>query len=243
MIVEDDVIQQERLKILLDNYPQLCISYTVQSVKEAVILIQKNQPELIFLDMELEGGSGLDILEKIISKEYKPCIICISANTSFAIKFIKFSLFDYLLKPIVEEDLNATIVRFLKENKERQLSKKLDMLLSLYNSQKKLKIRSAQGFILIAPEEIFFCKADWNYTQIFFSLENKQVVSMNLGKLTEYIDPTSFFRINRSTLINLNYLTHVNRVERQCYLVKQDEEISFSIPKVHIKELEQIFPF
>ena len=125
LIIEDDLIEQKGLKILLEHHPQFCILGTARSVKEAVTLIQKSRPELIFLDLQLQDGCGLDILQRVISNEYKPCIICTTAYDNFAINSIKFSVFDYLIKPILQDDLTTPLERFLKERKERQLSLKL----------------------------------------------------------------------------------------------------------------------
>jgi two-component system LytT family response regulator len=91
---------------------------------------------------------------------------------------------------------------------------------------------------MLAPEEILFIQADWNYSELFISETLSELVTINLGKLEEMLPKGVFFRINRSIIINMNYLIRVNRKKRSLILMKDGKEFSFKVPLLNIRKIE-----
>jgi len=103
----------------------------------------------------------------------------------------------------------------------------------------KIKLKSKKGFILIDPDEIYYCQSDWNYTDLFYGNNQKATLCMTLRKVQELLPEHSFFRINRSTIINLKYLTEVSRQDKVCIMTISGKLVSFPINREHIAELEE----
>lgn len=208
IIVDDEPKSLENLKILAEDFVKnISVVAMCRTVREALAAIKTYKPDIVFLDIQMQNETGFDLLAEIDQIDFE--IIFVTAYSEFAIKAIKFSAIDYLLKPIDIDELRSA-VRKVEEKRTGKISGRLkilhDNLQGKGNDASKIALPSADGLIFIMVNEIFYCEASSNYT-IFYTSENKQyVVSKTLGEYEDLLLGHNFFRIHHSYLVNLNVI-------------------------------------
>lgn len=207
LIVEDEKNNSDRLiRLLKKSCPDVEVAGVADSVHAALVAIEKHIPNLIFLDIELPDGNGFDVLEKSADNEFD--VIFVTAHDKYAIKAIKFSAADYLLKPIDEEELKKAIEK-IKQNKSSVAGKEnLTFLRQQINNNdfSKIALPTINGYQFVALDEVVRCQADRNYTQIYLSNGKNVLVSRTLGEFEELLEEHNFYRIHHAYLINLKHL-------------------------------------
>lgn len=208
LIVDDEKRGRELLKMILTtNCPDIKLIGEASNIKEAHQLILQHEPDLVLLDIEMPGGTGFDLLSKFDEVNFD--VIFITAFDKYAIKAIKFSAMDYILKPVDEEELIKAIKR-AEENYNRKNNKeRVGNLIS--NTQKsvphqKIGLTSGEGLEFIEIINILRCEADGKYTSVFLTDGKKLLVSKNLKEFEELLTEYNFFRIHHSHLVNLDFI-------------------------------------
>jgi len=173
--------------------------------------MQKYNPDLVLLDIKMNDGTGFDLLKKLDPVDFK--VIFITAYNQYAIKAIKFSALDYLLKPIDPDELveavNKTEKLVLKEL-HTQLNLLEDNLLNKDNSRKKIILKTLNKIHLVKIEDITYCESEGGYTTFYLTGGKKILVSNTLKFYDEMLNEYGFFRAHKSYLINL---IHIDRFE------------------------------
>ncbi|PQJ78547.1 LytR/AlgR family response regulator transcription factor [Polaribacter porphyrae] len=207
LIIEDEPQAISALKQELAlNCPTVIVLDTAQSVKEGIAKISALKPNLIFLDIQLSDGLGLDILQHFISINFK--IIITTAYSEYVLQAIKFSALDYLLKPINSKELQVAVAKIEKENK-LNLNKKIEAYIQNQQNtiaNKKIVLQTSEGIFIHQIATILKCTSEGNYTQIYFTNDKRLLISKTLKELEELLIPFNFERIHHSHLINLNHL-------------------------------------
>jgi two-component system LytT family response regulator len=180
------------------------------SVDQAVEVIRLHNPDLVFLDVEMPRGSGFELLKRIERPSFKT--IFVTAHNHYAIKAIRFSAADYLLKPVDVDELLAAVVHVKSmagdwSARYANINDSLDQ-----NRRGKLAVPVRDGFAFISPEEIIHLQADGSYTHIFTANE-KYTASRNIKEYEELLQDLNFFRAHHSHLINLSHVKHFSRNE------------------------------
>jgi two-component system, LytTR family, response regulator len=239
IIVDDETNAIENLENLLSSYPDISIERKINDPADAIPMILELKPGLLFLDIQMPGKSGFEIIRDLSEMENQPAIIFVTAFDRYAIEAIRYAAFDYLVKPVNPEELKQAISRLetsiFRENLENRIKKLLDKT----TQRQKIKLSTAGGFTIINPDDIIYILADWNYAEIFFDQEKSEMVTTNLGTLEQTLPASIFFRINRSVIINTSYLKKVSRKKRAAFLFKDGKEYSFKIPLLNIRKLER----
>jgi len=224
---------------LLKEHPGIKVVSRETNATKALDVIENYKPDLVFLDIHMPGKSGFEIVSEMCRGGTKPEIIFVTAFDKYAIEAIRHAAFDYILKPVKQEELKAAIDRLFQKRLQQDREQEIKRLLERTVNKGKLKISTTGGFTLIDPAEILYIQADWNYAEIFFDGEQNELVTINIGTLEEMLPALDFYRINRSTLINVTYLVKVSRKKRIAYLMKNGKEYSFKIPILNIRKLER----
>jgi len=240
LIVDDEERAQVLLERLLNRIPDIEVCGKASSVDEALEIIANNEPNLIFLDVQMPEKNGFQLVDYFKKFSMNIKVIFVTAHAEFAIDALKVSAFDYLLKPVMMDQLRETMLRYKAEKRLISQQKKVDKLLEIIDKPGKIKFNTRTGYILVTPGEIMYCEADVNYTNIYFGRENKEIVTINLGRIEGLLTPYSFYRISRSILINTSFLKKADRQKKKCLLVKADEKVLLDIPPNHIRELEKL---
>jgi two-component system, LytTR family, response regulator len=206
IIVDDEKNSCETLRVLLQDFCQnVEVKDTCQTIDAAVVAITKYKPDVVFLDINMKGENGFDLLSKLTKIDFE--IVFATAYSEYAIKAFKFSAIDYLLKPIDIEDLRRAVEK-IEKRKGVVTSLKYDQLLSNLNpgNEKnfKLALASSAGLTFIKIADIVYCEADSNYTTFFMADGKKILVSQTLKEYDELLSPHRFFRIHHSYLINID---------------------------------------
>lgn len=207
IIIEDE---EQAVSALLGDLKKHCPEVEIvgkaDSVEEGVELIQKVNPDLVFLDIQLSDGLGFDVLEVYNQSNFK--IIFTTAYSQYAIKAIKFSALDYLLKPINTEELKIAVKKALESNKETNQSKIESFIKNqnLLNPNKRIALQTSQGVFLHELQTIIRCNSEGNYTSIHFTNGKKLLIGKPLKEYEDILSGFGFERIHHSHIINLNHL-------------------------------------
>ncbi|MBY5949781.1 LytTR family DNA-binding domain-containing protein [Algoriphagus sp. NF] len=206
LIVEDEFHSRETLKGFLREYcPEVQLVEEATNVDDAVNKIAVHRPELIFLDIELQTGTGFDVLQRLNHLNFQ--LIFTTAFEHYAIKAIKFSSLDYLLKPIDLEELQAAVQKAIErkesENRQELIENLLGNLTNPQSEHQKICLSTAEGVEFIPIKDILFCEAAGSYTKFFLSGGKELLVSKNLKEYEIILQNQHFMRTHNSFLINL----------------------------------------
>ena len=224
ILVDDEVHCLDTLNILITDYcPEVKVMEQCSSGKQGLIAVANHQPELVFLDIEMPAMNGFEFLEQF--KEIPFSVIFTTSYDQYAIKAIRFSALDYLLKPIDPKELIAAVQKIQLQKAPPtldQLRILFDQVHKRGNSFNRVAVPTSEGFELVPAADIVYCEANDNYT-IFYLKNNKKItVCRTLKEVEEQLsDFPSFIRVHHSYLANLNEVTKYIRGEGG-YLVMSD---------------------
>jgi two-component system LytT family response regulator len=228
LIVDDESKNRESLRKLLHEYcPSVNVIGEAGSVDAALLFLKKATPQLVFLDVEMPNGTGFDLLRQIEHIDFK--IIFVTAHAHYAIKAIRFSAVDYLLKPVDTDDLMEAVKKASEENSTNRQAQYKGLLDNLNQTQnQKLAIPIKDGFAFLAPEEIIRLQADGTYTHIFTKGE-KYTGTKNIKEYELLLAENNFFRSHHSHLINLKHVKKFSRVDG--YFVQMSDSSTAEISR------------
>lgn len=224
ILIDDEVHCLDTLSILIHDYcPEVQIMEKCLSAKQGLEAVSKHQPSIIFLDIEMPTMNGFEFLEQF--KEISFTIIFTTSYDQYAIKAIRFSALDYLLKPIDPKELIAA-VRKVQTQKQLPVPEQFQMLMNQVKHKdtvfNKIAIPTSEGFELIPAEQVLRCEADDNYTHLYLKNKTKIVACRTLKDMEEQLENfPSFIRVHHSYLVNLNEVNKYVRGEGG-YLVMSD---------------------
>ncbi len=215
IIVDDESAAQEALAYMLKHQLNLKILGTASNLKQGWELVQKEKPNLIFLDVNFPGGNGFDLLNKISPSE--TAVIFVSAYEKYVIRALRASAIDFLTKPVDALELGAAIEKArnwlmeknaLEDFRQFAINKNtaLKENLAAGKELKKLNLPTQNGFDLIELGQVMYLEADGNYTNFVLSNGKKSKTSTNLGEYEDMLSDNHFMRIHRSVLVNLDHL-------------------------------------
>ena len=231
IIVDDELGARESLsKMVEKNCKNVTIVAKADSMLSAFEAITNKEPDLVFLDIEMPNGNAFDLLEKFKSINFN--IIFTTAYDHYAIKAIKFSAVDYILKPIDPEELVQAVKRFEERTGEKNsLDKQFKTLLSNVRPENKLKkvgIPDGDGLIFINLSDIIRCDSDGNYTFFILTSGKKIIASRTLGEYEQMFADDNFFRIHRSHLVNLEHVKKYIKGEGGYVVMTDNSQVEVS---------------
>ena len=209
IIVDDEKNSCEALQLLLlDCCPAVEVIAIARSGTEALQMIQKLSPELVFLDIEMPNMNGFQLLEQLPKIDFE--LIFTTSYDQYAIKAIKFSALDYLLKPVDREELEKSVQKVQKKMSST-LSQQLEILLQKVNHPsapvQRIALPTMQGLELVPINSIISCSSNSNYTEFFLTDKRKILVSRTLKETEEMLEGYAFMRVHHSHIVNLNEIT------------------------------------
>lgn len=230
LIVDDEIQSRSLIKKLLSiHFPQLAID-EAEDLKAAIQKIHHFNPKLVFLDIQMRGETGFDLLDQIGVANFG--IIFTTAHSEFALKAFRYSALDYLMKPIdVEEFKSAVEKAIVRINSQYSISEQVELLKEVKLKKKKpdkLTIPTADGFLFTNIKDILYCHAVGNYTEFHLVDRQKIVSSHTLGYYSEFLSDHDFFRVHRSYLINLSHVKMYKRGDGGSVIMNDSEEIEIS---------------
>ncbi len=214
-IIDDEANSREVLELMIrEDHPDIGIAGTASNIRDAELLIRKTQPEILFLDIEMPGGSGFELVKQL--KDPLPEIIFCTAYGHYAVKAIECSALGYLMKPVSAQKLQEVL------DKARQKSNPLQRSLQMHVLQEQLDtkteptrflLNTVDEIRIIRFDEVICCIAESNYTRIHLADGSKLVASKTLKEFETILHKPNFFRIHHSYLINLNFVQRINKMD------------------------------
>jgi two-component system LytT family response regulator len=200
IIVEDELAGQELLKMnISESFPECKIVSIVNNVKEAIEQIEEQKPALVFLDIQIKGGTGFDVLKHFKERTFE--VIFVTAHDKFVIQALRAEALDFILKPFSKKDFKEAVIRAKKIISTRKKE---------YETFKNaLSIYTPTGKEFINFGDIIFLEADGTYTEVHL-MDTTILSTKNLGEY-ELILPHYFFRCHHSFIINLNQIKKFER--------------------------------
>jgi len=213
VLIDDDKHLREGLKGLLERYTHdIHIIGEAENVKTGVQLLEKLQPQVVFLDIHLSDGTGFDILEQVAKTKGKTNVhvVFITAHEQYAVKAFKFSALDFILKPIDPDELQNAITKIKEATKKTNSFVHIDLLLENIRKKvdnfKRIALSTSDGIHLFEVSDIIRCESNGNYTEFFIKNHKPVLISRTLKEYEEMLTEHGFERIHQSHLINLTYL-------------------------------------
>lgn len=207
IIIDDEKRSIETLSTLVSNFIEgVEVLDSAQTVEEGIRLILKHQPQLLFLDIELNTGMGFDVLKAFAQPEFE--VIFVTAFSEYALDAFEFSAVGYLLKPVRIDRLNAAIekARYALEWKgsSQRIQSLMNRLTGPSTIEPQITVPTLDGFQVLKLAEIFRLESDSNYTRIYSEGEKPIVVSRTLKEFEQLLAEKGFFRIHRRHIVNFN---------------------------------------
>ncbi len=222
-IIIDD-IEQARITLKKDLQvysPEINVIGEANGVVEGAKLLKSMHPDILFLDIQMQDGSGFDLLDILKDIPFK--IIFITASDAHAIKAFRYAAIDYLLKPVDPDELVAAIKKF-KEQKLNENEKYKLLNESLKNSQKaheRLALHTQDKIHIVNINDILRCESNVNYTEFYFSNGKKLLVTKTLKDFEDLLDEQGFYRVHQSHLVNTKYIKEFVKTDGG-YLIMND---------------------
>lgn len=227
LIVDDEPDARILLKKMLNSCcPDFNIIAEAASVKDAALQLHRHRPQVLFLDIQMDDGTGFDLLAQIPKPDFQ--VVFVTAYDDFALDAFKFNALDYLLKPINSDDLERVIKRLrrLPPPDQQQLQLLLDMLSE--RSQRSIVLRTAEGIYYLPLNEVIRLKSEGNYTTFYSTSEKPITVSHNLGYYQNLLELKQFFRPHQSHIINLDFVRGYFREDGGYILMTDESHIPLS---------------
>ncbi|MCY7409368.1 MAG: response regulator [Chitinophagales bacterium] len=224
LIVDDEDFSRDCLKTLIEKHiPEITSVHLAADAITARMLIEQHHPQLVFLDVEMPRYSGFDLLNMIAEKNFD--VIFTTSFAQYAIKAIRFSALDYLLKPVKKDELIEAVQRHLEkrdqENHRPALYKNfLNTLQKKDIKDFRLAIPTTEGVFFFHPDEIIRCDAVRSYTKFFLSTGKTFLASKPLREYDELLQENGFLRVHKSHLVNTQ---HILRYLASGFLLMKDE--------------------
>ena len=214
ILVDDEENNLSSLTEKLNRYcPQVNIVGKANNGREGKEMIEHHKPDLVFLDIEMPIMNGFILLQQLNFRDFE--LIFVTAYDHYAIKAIKFSALDYLVKPVEKDELKAAVLK-AEENRHQHSSRlQLELLLEQLHKKypKRIGIPTTEGLQFINIQDIVFLEGSNNYTNIYTYSNQKTVVSRTLKDFEEMLPEESFLRIHHSHIINKNFVEKYIRGE------------------------------
>lgn len=202
IIVDDEKIAREEIYILTKNYQEIEIVGEANSVATATQMIQKHKPDLVFLDIQLRGESGFDVLKSVKGNFH---VVFVTAYDDYAIRAFEVNALDYLLKPVNPKRLDITIQRIISSTND-VTDRKINL-----NYEDRVLVNEADTYQFIELKLIKAICAEGNYSRMILDTNKETLILKSLKMWEEQLPEKYFIRIHRSTLVNINYIEKVEK--------------------------------
>jgi two-component system, LytTR family, response regulator len=217
VIVDDEPRNVRILSGMISEFcPEISVAGTASNSRKGKEVIQSENPDLVFLDIEMPYGNAFDMLDKLQPVNFE--IIFVTAFENYSLKAFKYSAIDYLLKPVNIEELQQAVTRVVKrkQSRENHHLQQMEQLLNQLNKKQqvvaeKIALPSSSGLIFVPFRSITRCEAKGGYTHFYRNEEEKIVAARNMKEYEELLPEDVFFRIHNSHIINLNFVVKYHR--------------------------------
>lgn len=244
IIIDDETYCCEALATLLERYcPEVKVADICYSGEAAITAIKEQKPQLLFLDIEMPQMNGFELLEKLPEINFQ--LIFTTSYDQYAIKAIRFSALDYLLKPVDREELQKAVQKTISRLSS-PLPQQLEILLQKINHSsspvQKIALPTMEGLQMVALDFIISCASDSNYTVFFLKNKQKIIVSRTLKDVEEMLNDLNFFRVHHSYMVNMNEINKYIKGEGGYLIMSDGSSVDVSRSKKEML-LKKLLPY
>ncbi len=258
MIVDDEILARQNVEALLRHDPDIAIVAQCNNGAQAIDAIKQHQPELLFLDVQMPGMTGFEVLAKLPAA-LMPQVVFVTAYDHFALQAFEVQAVDYLLKPFNRARFADALARAksaVRNHEKRDFSKRLDEVMSALEKLRegalpdgaapapkpregdgRLFIRCDGEIHVMAPEDILWIESDGDYVRLHVS-DKSRFVRMSLHKMMEKLDPAHFVRIHRSTIVNLRHMRKASPALYGEYTVELTNGAKLKVSRTFVHDLK-----
>jgi two-component system LytT family response regulator len=243
LIIDDEKPTREFIGKMLESFDlKLDIYADGESVQSGIEAIERIQPDIVLLDIQMPDGNGFDVLKSVSNKSFE--IIFITAFQEFAVQAIKFSALDYILKPIDAEELRNAVMNAIQMHSHKKDETQMSVLENNIQPhlKRKLVLKTQESIFVVEIDDIVHCEADKNYTFFYLNDGKKILVSKTLKDYDTLLSGLQFFRVHQSHLINLNCVERYDKHDGGSVILKDGTAIPLSPAKKEqfFKSLDQL---
>ena len=228
VIIDDEEEGRNTVNNILTQYcDAIHVVGQADGVSKGKELIISKQPDIVFLDIQMTDGTGFDLLEQLPKVEFR--VIFVTAYDQYALKAIKYSALDYILKPIDPQQLIDAVNKFkVLESNFHIMAEQIKTLFGFKSGFEKIALPTSEGLRFVRVEDIIRCESDNNYTNFFLKNGEKILVTKTLKDYEETLSDSNFIRIHQSHLINLNYVERYIKGEGGSVIMSDGSEVEVS---------------
>lgn len=239
VIIDDISDNRAVIAILLKDHADIELCGMADNADSGIQLILEHLPHVVFLDVEMPGKNGLELLEELKKSGYSPHIIFTTGYYNYAIQALRQQAFDYLVKPINEDDLRQSITRLRIALQHNHTDRDVMLYGKTTLSAARMRFNTRTGFVLLNPDEIVYCKAALNYTEIYLHEKEMELVSVQIGRISPLLEGTSLKRVGKSYIINTIHIKEVDRKDERITFHKNGKSFALPLSLTYIKQLEE----
>lgn len=243
LIIDDENRTRDLIARMIDSFGFDVVTIPEgENVQSGIAAIEKHQPDIVFLDIQMPDGTGFDVIRSVETKNFE--VIFITAHEEFAIKAIKFSALDYLLKPVDTTELKAALEKALDTIDEKKESSQFDALQKNIQptEKRRLVLKTQESVHVVELDQIIRCEADRNYTSFFLKDNKKILVSKTLKEYETLLSAHNFLRVQQSHLVNIDFVDRYDKKNGGAVVMKDGSEVPLSPAKrdLFFKRLENL---
>ena len=244
LVVDDEQLAREELCFLLESVPEVEVVGQAQNGLEAVALVERLVPELLFLDIQMPGLDGFQVVRELMGRDDVPRFIFVTAYDRYAIKAFEVNAVDYLLKPVDKKRLGEAVSRITHEKEGKPITSQLERLLGALertNAQKRLVVKVSDRFMLVDASDVIYAMVEDGVVTIATDRVTGTSNVRTLDELAASLDADVFWRVHRSYIVNLQRIKEVvpwfNRTIQLKMADRNETEIPVS--RSHTRRLKE----
>lgn len=232
VIIDDQESYRKKLRNIIDSVlaDKVEVLAEAGNIAEGMEIIMKHNPDLVFLDIEMPGGTGFDLLEKMGNIKFD--VIFTTAHQDFAIRAIKFSALDYLVKPVDADELMKAVLKHEGKRNQSDSNRQLEVLFqnlkNMNSTSNLIGLPTMNGLTFIKLQDIVRCNSDVNYTVFYLADKSKITVSRTLKEVESMLTESNFMRVHDSHLINFSHIRKYVKGDGGIAIMSDGAEVDIS---------------
>jgi two-component system, LytTR family, response regulator len=238
LIVDDEEKAVSLLKNILEETGEFSDIRCADSATTAKQKLESFAADLVFLDIRMPGKDGLTFLRELYDQRTTSEIVFVTAYDQYAVTAIQNHAFGYLLKPVSLDKLGQCISDFRSKIGRPDLLQRLTAFIKAQEIATRLRVNTRNGYFFIDPDEIMYCEADGNYTNVF-TADKQHVCTLQLNMIQDMLPKTGFMRVGRSLIISIKYISNVDRKSKVLTFEKASIFRKVTVSRRQLKEFEQ----
>ena len=243
IIVDDEQLARDELAFLLKDHPDVEVVATAGNGPEAIEMIERLEPDLVFLDVQMPGIDGLGVIRKLREKEVElPYFVLATAFDTYAVEAFRMEAFDYVLKPVDRERLTETIARVQKVVQDKRATEAAMAPMQPGKHRTKILVKNAGRSLIVDASEIVYATIDDGLITVVTGGMEGESNYRTIEELQSNLDPAVFWRVHRSFLVNINRIREVIPWFKSSYQIRMDDKKQTEIPvsRVQTKRLRTL---